>query len=380
MNMEKMKIVTVVGTRPEIIRLSSVINKLEKYFKHILIHTGQNYDFELNEIFFDDLGLKKPQYFLDAAGKTSIQTIANILLKIEPILLKEKPDAVLVLGDTNSCLSLLAAKKLKIPTFHMEAGNRCFDFRVPEEINRRIVDQIADINLTYSSIAREYLMSEGFSADRVIKIGSPMKEVILSAQDKVRDSTILKKLHLKKKQFFLISAHREENVENTNSFIKFIDLLNWLIEKYSLPVLVSTHPRTRNKLNEMGKPLHKDIILHKPLCFTDYLCLQINAKAVLSDSGTITEESSILNFAALNIRESHERPEGMEEGSVMLTGFDIQKVMNGLQILEDQNTEHSSRTLKEVNDYSDNNVSEKVARIILSYTNYVKRVIWQTNN
>jgi UDP-N-acetylglucosamine 2-epimerase (non-hydrolysing) len=372
----KLKVVTVVGTRPEIIRLACVIRKLDesKGINHILVHTGQNYDYELNEVFFKDLGLRKPDYFLNAAGGNATVTAGKILINIDPVLEDVKPDAFLVLGDTNSCLCAIAAKKRKIPIFHMEAGNRCFDQRVPEETNRRIVDHIADINLTYSSISREYLLREGIAPDRIIKTGSPIYEVVHSYHDKIEESDILSRLQLKPGQYFLVSAHREENINSTN-FYKLVESLNIIAEKYKLPVIVSTHPRTRNKINEEKIKFNSLIQLMKPLGFHDYNHLQKYSKAVLSDSGTISEESSIMNFPALNIREAHERPEAMEEASVMMVGLKPERIIQGLSIIETQGR-GNNRTLREVSDYSMPNVSEKVERIILSYTDYVNRVIW----
>lgn len=376
--MKRFKVMTIVGTRPEIIRLSRVINLLDKQCDHALIHTGQNYDYELNEIFFKDLKLKQPKYILDCAEKSATQTIGTILKEVEPIMIKEKPDAVLVLGDTNSCLSLIAAKKLKIPTFHMEAGNRCFDFRVPEEVNRKIADHTADVNLTYSNIAREYLLKEGLPADLIIKTGSPMKEVVNHYLKKANNSNVLKNLNLKKNQFFLVSAHREENIESSRKFNDLVSLLNWLAETYSLPILVSTHPRTKAKIDRLSKKCHKDIVFHKPLSYSDYLKLQLNAKIVLSDSGTITEESSILNFPAINIRESHERPEGMEEGAVILTSFDKGIIKNSIDLLSQKRLSLSKQKI--VSDYDIDNVSMKVLKIILSYSHYINRVIWNKNS
>jgi len=374
--MKKLKVITVVGTRPEIIRLSRVILKLDETpsIKHILVHTGQNYDYELNEVFFKDLGLRKPDYFLNAAGKNATTTIGQIIINIDPVLEKEQPDAFLVLGDTNSCLCAIPAKKRHIPIFHMEAGNRCFDQRVPEETNRRIVDHISDINLTYSSIAREYLLREGLPSDRVIKTGSPMFEVLNDYMDKIDSSDVLSRLSLKKEDYFVVSAHREENINSLN-FKKLVETLNAIAEKYKLPIIISTHPRTRNKINETGVKFNLLIQLMKPLGFHDYNHLQKNAKAVLSDSGTISEESSIMNFPALNIREAHERPEAMEEASVMMVGLNKERIMQGLAILENQQRD-DKRTLRPVVDYSMPNVSDKVIRIILSYTDYVNRVVW----
>lgn len=374
--MNKLKVMTVVGTRPEIIRLSRVISKLDDYANHALVHTGQNYDYELNEIFFNDLSIRKPNHFLNAAGKNASETIGQIIIKVDKILEKENPDVLLVLGDTNSCLSAIPAKRRKIPIFHMEAGNRCFDQRVPEETNRRIVDHIADINLTYSSIAREYLLKEGFPADQIIKTGSPMFEVLTYFKDRIQSSDILKTLELKKNGFFLVSAHREENVDNNMSLLTLAESLNNIAIEYDLPIIVSTHPRTKLRVNENGVKFHKNIKLLKPLGFHDYNNLQINAKATLSDSGTINEESSILNFPALNIREAHERPEGMEESSVMMVGLGSKRIMQALKILEDQPS-GNTRLLRMVDDYSMPNVSDKVLRIIHSYTDYINRKVWK---
>ncbi|MGX4686672.1 non-hydrolyzing UDP-N-acetylglucosamine 2-epimerase [Vagococcus sp. JNUCC 83] len=373
--MKKLKVMTVVGTRPEIIRLASVMNKLEESeaVEHVLVHTGQNYDYELNEVFFDDFNLRKPDYFLDAAVGTAVETIGNILIKVDKVLEEVQPEALLVLGDTNSCLSAIAAKRRKIPIFHMEAGNRCFDQRVPEETNRKIVDHTADINLTYSSIAREYLLKEGLPADRVIKTGSPMYEVLHSKLDEIKKSNVLEKLGLEKDHYFVVSAHREENINSEVNFRALMDSLNAVAKKYDMPVLVSTHPRTRKMIEEKNVSLHENIILSKPLGFIDYNALQVNAKVVLSDSGTISEESSILGFKALNIREAHERPEAMEEASVMMVGLLEERIMQGLAVLDTQDNE----TLREVYDYSMPNVSDKVLRIILSYTDYVNRVVWR---
>jgi len=372
--MKKIKVVTVVGTRPEIIRLSAVIDKLEKseVIEHILVHTGQNYDYELNEVFFEDFKLRKPDYFLDAANNTAIETIGNILIKIDPILEEIKPDALLILGDTNSCLCAIAAKRRHIPIFHMEAGNRCFDQRVPEETNRKIVDHIADINLPYSNIAREYLLKEGIASDRIIKTGSPMYEVINSRRTEIESSDILKRLDIKENEYFLVSAHREENINIEQNFNDLIDSLNAIAEKYNLPIIVSTHPRTRIMIYKMGIKLNPLIKTIKPFGFNDYIKLQINAKAVLSDSGTISEESSILGIRALNIRQCHERPEAMEEASVMMVGLTKERMMQGLMVLETQQKD----TLRKVEDYNIPNVSDKILRIILSYTDYVNRVVW----
>ena len=371
--MSKLKILTVVGTRPEIIRLSCVIKKLDESpaIEHIIVHTGQNYDYELNEIFFQDLGLRKPDYFLDAAGKNATETIGNIIIKIDPVLEKEMPDSFLVLGDTNSCLCAIPAKKRKIPIFHMEAGNRCFDQRVPEETNRRIVDHISDINLTYSSIAREYLLREGLPADRIIKTGSPMFEVIHSVLPKINYNEVLEKYALKQKEYFLVSSHREENI-NSDIFFDLIKVLNEIADTYKLPVIVTTHPRTRKRIEETCVQFNPLIQLMKPIGYIDYLALQVNSKVVLSDSGTISEESSIMGFPALNIREAHERPEAMEEGSVMMVGLARERVMQGISAILNSN----HQLMHIVNDYNVDNVSEKVMRIILSYTDYVNRVVW----
>lgn len=374
--MKKLKVITVVGTRPEIIRLSRVIKKLDKYCDHILVHTGQNYDYELNEIFFSDLRIKKPNYFLNAAGISSSETIGKVIIETDKIFTIEKPDAVLVLGDTNSCLSIIPAKRHKIPTFHMEAGNRCFDMRVPEEINRKIVDHTADINLTYSSIAREYLLREGIPSDTIIKTGSPMNEVLMFYRDAINKSNILKSLKLKSEKYFLVSCHREENIDNNLNISNLIESLKLISDLYKIPVIVSTHPRTQKKFDELNVDLGKNIILMKPLGFLDYNKLQLNAKAVLSDSGTINEESSILNFPALNIREAHERPEGMEEASVMMVGLRKDRIIQGIRILEDQ-PRNEERSLNLVSDYSHNLVSHKIVRIIHSYVDYVKRNVWK---
>lgn len=373
--MKKLKVMTVVGTRPEIIRLSAVINRLDQSeaIEHILVHTGQNYDYELNEVFFKDFKLKKPDYFLNAATGTAIETVGNILIKIDPILEEVKPDAFLVLGDTNSCLCAIAAKRRHIPIFHMEAGNRCFDQRVPEETNRKIVDHTADINLTYSDIAREYLLREGLPADRVIKTGSPMFEVLNSRKEDIQHSDVLNRLGLKEGQYFVVSAHREENISSETNFLRLVDSLNTIAETYQLPIIISTHPRTMKMIEAKGIKFHELIQTMKPMGFNDYNKLQIHAKAVLSDSGTISEESSILNFKALNIRQAHERPEAMEEASVMMVGLEKERIMQGLEVLETQQKD----TLRHVADYSMPNVSEKVLRIILSYIDYVNRVVWK---
>lgn len=374
--MNKLKVITVVGTRPEIIRLSRVISKLDLVCEHILVHTGQNYDYELNQIFFEDLNLRLPDIFLNAVGETAADTIGKIISLVDRVLREYKPDAVLVLGDTNSCLSVIPAKRLKIPIFHMEAGNRCFDLRVPEEINRRIVDHTADINLTYSSIAREYLLREGLAPEMVIKTGSPMFEVLNFYQSKINESLILERLCLTRNNFFVVSAHREENIESSVNFSKLLEILNDLAEIYSLPVIVSTHPRTKKRIDEMGVKFNKYIHLLKPLSFTDYVCLQVNSRAVISDSGTITEESSILNFRAINLRETHERPEGMEEGAVMLVGLNKERVFQALKVLETQ-PYGDNRLLNIVKDYQIPNVSDKVVRIIHSYVDYVNRTVWK---
>ena len=373
--MNKLKVITIVGTRPEIIRLSRVIAKLDLYTNHKLIHTGQNYDYELNEIFFEDLGIRRPDYYLNASDSSSIKTIGKILISIDEILEELQPEALLVLGDTNSCMSILAGKKRKIPTFHFEAGNRCFDLRVPEEINRKIVDHTADINITYSSIAREYLLNEGIRRDMIIKVGSPMKEVINFYKDKIDNSPILDELNIKKYQYFLASFHREENVDSGN-LLKFIEILNLLVEKYNIPIIVSTHPRTRNKLEKSKCLINNKVNFLKPQSFTNYLNLQINAKTVLSDSGTINEESSILNFPALNIREAHERPEAMEETSVMMTGVNCERIFQALEVLSTQKR-NIERNFKIVKDYDADNVSDKLVRIIISYTDYINKNIWR---
>ncbi|HDY7975447.1 TPA: non-hydrolyzing UDP-N-acetylglucosamine 2-epimerase [Vibrio vulnificus] len=374
--MKKLKVMSVVGTRPEIIRLSRVLAKLDEHCEHILVHTGQNYDFELNEVFFNDLGVRKPDYFLNAAGKNAAETIGQVIIKVDEVLEKVQPEAMLVLGDTNSCISAIPAKRRKVPIFHMEAGNRCFDQRVPEETNRRIVDHTSDINLTYSSIARDYLLAEGLPADRVIKTGSPMFEVLNHYMDQIDASDILKRLKLSQGKYFVVSLHREENVDSPKQLAKLAETLNTVAESYDLPLIVSTHPRTRNRIEAQGLEFHKNIQLLKPMGFHDYNHLQKNAKAVLSDSGTINEESSIMNFPALNMREAHERPEGMEEASVMMVGLAVERVMQGLKVLEGQPS-GKTRLLRQVEDYSMPNVSDKVVRIIHSYTDYVKRVVWK---
>ncbi len=374
--MRRLKVVTVVGTRPEIIRLSRVIPLLDKYCDHVLVHTGQNYDYELNQIFFDDLGIRKPDHFLGTAGDSLAKTIGNIIAAADDVLAQRQPEAMLVLGDTNSCLAVLPAKRRKIPIFHMEAGNRCFDQRVPEEINRRIVDHTADVNLTYSTIAREYLLREGLAPDLVIKTGSPMLEVLTHYRPKIDASDVLARLNLKSREFFLVSAHREENIESPRTFSKLVDVLNAVAEDHGMPVVVSTHPRTQKRITEAGVSFHPLVTLLKPLGFFDYVKLQLSARAVLSDSGTISEEASILNFPALNLREAHERPEGMEEAVVMMVGLEVRRVRQALAILADQ-PRGEERGLRQVSDYSVPNVADKVLRIILSYTDYVNRVIWR---
>lgn len=376
MKVKKLKVATIVGTRPEIIRLSLVLPALDEHCEHVLIHTGQNYDYELNGIFFDDLEIRKPDHFLEAAGATGAATIGKVIIGADAALEEIQPDAVLILGDTNSCLSVIPAKRRKIPTFHMEAGNRCFDMRVPEEINRRIVDHIADINLPYSDIAREYLLAEGLPADRIIKTGSPMYEVLTYYADKIEKSDVLSRLELNQGKYFVVSAHREENIESEQNFLGLVEVLNAVASRYGLPIIVSTHPRTRKRIDATGVQLDTLVQLLKPLGFTDYVKLQKDAKASLSDSGTINEESSILNFRALNLREAHERPEGMEEGAVMMVGLNAERVMQGLAILESQSV-GNDRLLRQVADYGIPNVSDKVVRIIHSYTDYVNRVVWK---
>lgn len=375
--MKKLKVLTVVGTRPEIIRLACVLQKLDASpaIEHILVHTGQNYDYELNEVFFEDLGLRRPDHFLNAAGANATATAGQILINIDPVLEAVKPDAFLVLGDTNSCLCAIAAKKRHIPIFHMEAGNRCFDQRVPEEGNRKIVDHTSDINLVYSDIAREYLLAEGLRPDRIIKIGSPMFEVLHQYLPKVEKSTIVADQGLVKGEYFVISAHREENIASERNFFHLVEVLNTVAEKFNFPVIVSCHPRTRKMIEKHNVEFHANVKLMKPMGLSDYLALQVNSKAVLSDSGTISEESSILNFRALNIREAHERPEAMEEASVMMVGLNPERVMQGLAQLDSQ-TIGAERNFRPVADYSMPNVSDKVVRIILSYTDYIKRVVW----
>jgi UDP-N-acetylglucosamine 2-epimerase (non-hydrolysing) len=374
--MKKLKIVTVVGTRPEIIRLACVIKKLDKHCEHILIHTGQNYDYELNEIFFDDLGIRKPDYFLNAAGSSAVETIGNVLIKVDKVLAEIEPEAMLVLGDTNSCMAVLPAKRRKIPTFHMEAGNRCFDQRVPEEINRRLVDHMADINLTYSDIARDYLLSEGLPADMIIKIGSPMFEVLNTYREGIENSDVLTRLKLKEFEFFVVSAHREENIDSDKNFLNLVESLNAIAETYQMPIIVSTHPRTQKRIDAMKVELHPLIELLKPLGFKDYNKLQVSAKVVLSDSGTITEEASIMNFPALNLREAHERPEGMEEAVVIMAGLKKERIMQCLAVIDDQQR-GEKRLMRQVGDYSMPNVSDKIVRIVHSYTDYVNRVVWK---
>lgn len=375
--MKKLRVMTVVGTRPEIIRLSRVLSALDASdaVEHIIVHTGQNYDYELNQIFFEDLGLRKPDYFLEAAGKTATETVGNILIKIDPLLEELKPEAFLVLGDTNSCLCAIPAKKRHIPIFHMEAGNRCFDQRVPEETNRKIVDHTADINLTYSDIAREYLLREGLPADRIIKTGSPMFEVLNYYLPQINSSNVLEKLNLEKGKFFVVSSHREENINSEKNFRGLMDSLNAIAEKYGYPVIVSTHPRTKNMIDKMKIEMRPEIQFLKPLGFHDYNALQMHSFTVLSDSGTISEESSILNFRALNIREAHERPEAMEEASVMMVGLSKERILQGLVQLQTQKV-GKERNFRPISDYSMPNVSEKMVRIVLSYTDYVKRVVW----
>lgn len=374
--MKKLKVVTIVGTRPEIIRLSRVIARLDQHCDHVLVHTGQNYDYELNQIFFDDLGVRKPDHFLDSAGSSAAQTIGNVIVNVDRVFSEVKADAMLVLGDTNSCLAVIPAKRRRIPVFHMEAGNRCFDQRVPEEINRRIVDHTADVNLTYSTIAREYLLREGLPPDLVIKTGSPMFEVLTHYRQKVDASDVLARLNLLAEGYFVVSAHREENIDTPLAFAKLVAVLNAVAEDHRLPVIVSTHPRTQKRIDEEKVAFHSGVRLLKPLGFSDYVKLQISARAVISDSGTISEESSILNFPALNLREAHERPEGMEEAAVMMVGLDVDRVRQGLAILADQ-PRGEQRGLRLVKDYAVPNVSEKVVRIIHSYTDYVNRVVWR---
>jgi UDP-N-acetyl-L-fucosamine synthase len=377
-DMKKLKVLTVVGTRPEIIRLSRVLAKLDEYCEHVLVHTGQNYDFELNQIFFEDMGVRKPNYFLNSAEGSSgaAETIGNLIISVDKVFEEVQPDAILVLGDTNSCLSVIPAKRRKIPIFHMEAGNRCFDMRVPEETNRRIVDHTADVNLTYSTIARDYLLREGLPPDLIVKTGSPMFEVLTHYSSQINASDVLDRLGLKENTYFIVSVHREENIESPQNFAKLVDVLNTIAEDHSLPVIVSTHPRTQKRIDETNSKFHKNVRLLKPLGFYDYVKLQLSARASLSDSGTINEESSILNFPALNLREAHERPEGMEEAAVMMVGLEVDRVRQGLAILAKQ-PRGSERVIRQVFDYSILNVSDKVVRIIHSYTDYVNRVVWK---
>jgi UDP-N-acetylglucosamine 2-epimerase len=377
----RLKVMTVVGTRPEIIRLSRVMAALDasEAIEHVIVHTGQNYDYELNQIFFDDLGIRKPDFFLNAAGVSATETIGQILIKIDPLLESENPDAFLVLGDTNSCLCAIPAKKRHIPIFHMEAGNRCFDQRVPEETNRKIVDHVSDVNLTYSDIAREYLLREGLPADRIIKTGSPMFEVLHHYLPSIQSSDILERLGLKEGEFFVVSSHREENINSEKNFNGLMNSLNLIAEKYNFPIIVSTHPRTQNMIDKKNIQMHKTVQFLKPLGFNDYNALQMKSFAVLSDSGTISEESSVLNFRALNIRDAHERPEAMEEASVMMVGLNPERILQGLIQLQYQKI-GEERSFRKVADYSMPNVSEKMVRIILSYTDYVKRVVWSESN
>lgn len=374
--MKRLRVMTIVGTRPEIIRLSRVIAVLDRDVQHILVHTGQNFDYELNEVFFEDLGIRQPDHYLGAAGGTAAQTIARVIERSDAVIAQEAPEAVLILGDTNSCLAAISAKRRRVPVFHMEAGNRCFDDRVPEEINRRLVDHISDVNLPYSSISREYLLREGAPPDRVIKTGSPMREVLDYYAGKIASSAVVESMELSELGYFLVSAHREETVDDPEQFRGLASLLNWLADEYSYPIIVSTHPRTRRRIEESQIVLDPLVRLVKPLRFTDYVKLQLRAKAVLSDSGTITEESSILNFPAVNIRDAHERPEGMEEGAVMMTGVSTDRVAQALAILESQ-SRREGRTMSMVQDYSVRNVSEKVVRIIVSYTDYVNQRVWR---
>jgi len=374
--MQKLKVVTVVGTRPEIIRLSRIIGKLDKYFEHILVHTGQNYDYELNEIFFDDLEIRLPNVFLECAGETAADTIAQVISKSDKLFAEIAPDAVLILGDTNSALSALSAKRRKIPIFHMEAGNRCFDLRVPEEINRKIVDHVSDVNMPYSNIARDYLLKEGLKPELIVKTGSPMDEVLAYYDDKIQSSDVVSRLGLSKSNYFVVSVHREENIDSDSNIHKYVGVLNALAEKYKLPIIVSTHPRTRKKIEVLSLKFSPLVRLMKPLGFSDYVRLQCDSKLVLSDSGTITEESSIMNFAALNIRESQERPEGFEEGAVMFTGMETDRILQAIEILEDQKT-GENRSINIVQDYIAPNVSDKVVRIITSYTDYVNKFVWK---
>lgn len=374
--MQKLKVATVVGTRPEIIRLSRIIAKFDKYFDHVLVHTGQNYDYELNQIFFDDLEIRAPNVFLECAGKTSADTMGQVISKSDEFFVEFYPDAVLILGDTNSALAAISAKRRKIPIFHMEAGNRCFDLRVPEEINRKIVDHVSDINLPYSEIAREYLIREGIKPEQIVKTGSPMDEVLIYYKEKIERSKVLTELGLNENEYFVVSVHREENVDSIVNIQKYVELLNTLAEHYSLPIIVSTHPRTRKKIEELNLKFDPLVNLVKPLCFTDYIKLQTKSRVVLSDSGTITEESSILNFAAINIREAHERPEGFEEGAVMFTGMEVKRIIQAIQVLADQPT-GNSRLINKVRDYEAPNVSDKMIRVLLSYTDYINKFTWK---
>ena len=374
--MGKLKVMTIVGTRPEIIRLSRVIPKLDQYCDHVLVHTGQNYDYELNGVFFEQLNIRKPDFFLEAAGATAAETIGQVIMGADRVMQDCQPDALLVLGDTNSCLSVIPAKRRKIPIFHMEAGNRCFDYRVPEETNRKIVDHVADINLPYSDIAREYLLREGLPADQIVKTGSPMREVIAHCHQGITDSNILDRLALREYAYFVVSFHREENVDEPANLKRILDILNALASKFGMPVIVSTHPRTRKRMDAMGVDAHPLVQFHKPFGFHDYIRLQMGARAVLSDSGTITEESSILNYPALNLREVHERPEGFEEASVMMVGLDLDRILQAIDVIADQER-GDHRTLNLVTDYAVQNVSDKVVRIILSYTGFVNRNVWR---
>jgi UDP-N-acetylglucosamine 2-epimerase len=371
-----LRVMTIVGTRPEIIRLSRVIDRLDTHTQHLLVHTGQNYDYELNQVFFDDLGLRQPDVFLDAAGETAAETIGKVIIAADRAFAEHRPDAVLILGDTNSCLSVIPAKRRKIPIFHMEAGNRCFDMRVPEEINRRIVDHTADINLTYSRIARDYLLREGLPPDQVIRTGSPMREVLVHNRERIAASTVIERLGLRREGYFVVSAHREENVDDPERLGRLMDILDAIATDHELPVIVSTHPRTRKRLEALGRSAHRLVRFEKPFGFSDYIALQIGARAVLSDSGTITEESSILNFPALNLREVHERPEGVEEASVMMVGLDCDRVRDGLALLQTQ-PRGTERLLGLVEDYAPLNVSDKIVRIILSYQGFVRRRVWR---
>jgi UDP-N-acetyl-L-fucosamine synthase len=374
--MKKLKVLTVVGTRPEIIRLSRVMTRLDEVCDHVIVHTGQNYDYELNQVFFEDLTVRRPDHFLNSAGGSAAETIGNVIIAVDAVLAGERPDAVLVLGDTNSCMAVIPAKRRRIPIFHMEAGNRCFDQRVPEETNRRIVDHTADVNLTYSDIAREYLLREGLSPDLVIKTGSPMFEVLSHYGPQIAASDVLARLTLNPREYFIVSAHREENVDGDRELARLVGILNSVAETYGMPVVVSTHPRTRKRIEATGASFHENVRLLKPVGFHDYIALQRDARAVLSDSGTISEESSILNFPALNLREAHERPEAMEEASVMLVGLSVERVHQGIAILDTQ-SRGATRDLRAVGDYSMPNVSEKVIRILHSYTDYVQRVVWK---